>query len=222
MLLLEQNKLTGLADATGKLILPLQYQGAGTFGHRFVNIFKNGKFGIFNPASNKLIAPQYDATAQLYHENARYYITLLKNRYGLINEDNQPLIPFNYDEIVYWQPNTALVREGASWYFYDLAKKTRVSAQFDQLSRLKNDKDDVAFKVSLNGKSGIISSKWGEILPLKYDEIVILGSTENPCYFASEFKEADRTYQVAYINASGKTFYSKVLPEDQYDRIVCD
>ncbi len=222
LLLLEQNKLTGLADANGKIVLPLQYQGAGTFGHQFVNIFKNGKFGIFNPVSGKVVAPQYDATAQLYHEGSRFYITLQKNKYGLINEDNQPVIPFSYDEIMFWKPTTALVREGTAWYYYDIAKKTRLSASFDQLSRLKNDKDDVAFKVSQNDKSGIVSSQWGEILPLKYDEIVILGSKENPYYFASIYHEADRTYQVDYIDAKGKTFYSKVLPEDQYDRIVCD
>lgn len=222
LLLLEQNKLSGLADSTGKIILPLQYNGAGTFGRKQVSILKGGKFGLYNPQTKKLIAPQYEANLGLYNDQQRYYTALKKNKYGLIDEDNKILVPFAYDEIQYWQPQMALVRDGDSWYFYDLAKKQQQSSRFDAAKAISTSDDEIILKVSRALKNGIISSKHGEILPLVYDEITQIGPVETPLYFASIYNEQERTYNVDYFDSTGKQIRSQLLSEDMYDKIACD
>lgn len=67
---LRKDKVYGLADSTGKLLLPMEYDGIRTNNsYMLIEVTKNGKDGLVNTAGKWLIPPDYDRL----HFNYRNY-----------------------------------------------------------------------------------------------------------------------------------------------------
>lgn len=71
-----KNLLFGLIDSKGQQLLPVEYERIGNPGFildDYMEVRKGGKYGLFNYAENKLIAPEYDV---LYPSSIMEYIAI--------------------------------------------------------------------------------------------------------------------------------------------------
>jgi hypothetical protein len=106
---------------------------------------KKGKFGIFNETTAKISTPAtYDSIYQKFSDDKFTYFKLKKgNKFGIINNENQIIIPFKYDDldINYVHINqeksyTIIASNGKKYGTINLQNKTIIPFQYSDLKRL--------------------------------------------------------------------------------------
>ena len=76
--------------------------------------------------------------------------------------------------------------------------------------------------ITKDSKSGILSNKHGEVVGATFNDIVNIGSVENPVYFAEKYILEAEFYVVIYYDASGKILRKQIFTEaEEYDKIYC-
>jgi hypothetical protein len=69
---------------------------------------------------------------------------------------------------------------------------------------------------------GVIDSQNGIIIPLSFNYIINVGSTEKPLYFTEKNIPEASIFVVIYYNAQGKMLRKEIYDQADYDRIYCD
>ncbi|SDK83167.1 WG containing repeat-containing protein [Catalinimonas alkaloidigena] len=219
LLMAERNRKTGIYDLQGNTIVPARYDGAGFFNGR-VMLLQRGKFGMFDPTLQHLIPPQYEATLRPLAESTNAYIALKKGSYGLIDSQNHPLIPFTMDEIRHWTEGISLVRQNGRWVFWEWGKNEAASEPMDAIRFLRETPEESVLRVERGLRYGVLSSVYGEVLPVRYEEVIDLGQ-DRPLYFAA-LQAEEGQYHVDYVNAEGVPFHQVVVDEETYDTLICE
>lgn len=220
-LVLEKYKRKGLADTTGNILIPVIYDGIGNYSGDYIITLKNQKFGMFHKEKAIDISPQYDVILKSYNDSL--YIASKDRRLGLINKENQEILPFKFDEIRYWNDSLALVKNSNEWHIYNTKTQLPLLENIVDIEFIGSD-SGVGNKQAIilkNNNYGVISSKKLELLTPVYDDIYNLGTIEHPVYFAEKrVKEAD-LYVVLYYNELGEVIHKQTFTEENYDQIYC-
>jgi hypothetical protein len=78
------------------------------------------------------------------------------------------------------------------------------------------------FIIQQNGDVGVISNKKGIVIPLKFSDIVNVGSPDLPVYFTEKHVAEASLFVVIYYDHQGKLLRREVYEQDDYDRIYCN
>ncbi|SFC91691.1 WG containing repeat-containing protein [Flexibacter flexilis DSM 6793] len=222
---LSNSDLWSILDTNGKEIDSRQYQGLSSNADGSLNTLQAGRFGLLIPAQNKNIAPQYEASLVPYTPKGLYYMAVRKQKYGLVNAQNKVIAPFNFDEILFWKKNIALVRRGSKWAFWDLGISKKLSfGEFDGLVTLWQEADNLLIKLR-RGESELLWSNQRE-LPFPFVESYI-HTIESPddahTIFIAVAPQANETrYKLTYFTDEGRVLREQIVSEAEYDRIVCE
>jgi hypothetical protein len=182
-------------------------------------LFNNGKFGIFNPAKNIKIEPEYEISIKPYNESL--LIASKAGKKGLVDHQNKPLIPFQFEEINYWSDSLSLVKQG-TWKIYDIYNKKIVLEGIDNWKYVRNDGNEALIIYNKDGFYGVLHNKNGEIIPPTNTDIINIGTEVEPVFFTEKvIREAD-FYVVLYYNQKGEIFRKQAFTREQYDKILCD
>lgn len=101
----QENGLYGYVDTQGKIVIPVQFKGAGGFyNQRAVVKDHNDLWGYIDPKGNWIVQPQFCMAGKFSEELAGVYIGGYKSgddcfegKWGFINSNGQLIIPAQFD-----------------------------------------------------------------------------------------------------------------------------
>jgi tetratricopeptide (TPR) repeat protein len=214
-----KNEKRGILSIQGKLVLPAEFDGIGNVYRGTLPVLKDKKFGMVELNQRKQIKPEYERNLVRY--NARYLIASKGNAVGLIGWDNKPVLPFEYEEIRYWNDSTALVKKDFQWILYNFIEKKRLVDRIRDFKWILDSDTEKILIIRQDNHYGVIHNRKGFILPATYTEIVNLGSESQPLYFTEKYVEEASIYVVIYYDSNGRLLRRQVFEADDYDKIYC-
>ena len=219
--LLVEYRNKSLYDAEGNQLLKSIYDGIGHYNNGYVSLLLNKKFGLYNKAKAVHIKPQYDALLKPYGDSL---ILASKNKYwGLIDLKGEKLLDFKYEKITHWNDTSTMVlNDKNQWQIISIEDKKVLVDEIDDFRFIQNQDKEKIILVNSDAQYGIYSSTKGEVIPPTFNEIVNLGSSECPLYFAEKNIREANFYVIIYYNEEGKILQRQAFTEVQYEKIYCD
>jgi hypothetical protein len=210
----------GLLNASGDLILPIEYDAIGDVTNNFVSVLKGIKFGLFQVEQQKLIKPQYSKNLIPY--TSRLVAAFRDGYFGFVDWDNKEHTKFEYTEIQYWNDTLAWVKKNQVWMLYDVLAKKVTETNIKQIKIIHDSPDEKLAVVQQANVYGVLSNKLGWIIPLSFTDVVNVGSVDEPLYFTEKHVEEASVYVVIYYDKNGKILRREVYKEsDDYEKIYC-
>ena len=207
----------GLISTNGNWILNPVFDTLDEKDDLILTLIK-GKIGCYDPIINELMETEYEARIQRIGKN---YLAKKDGKFGVIDFVKTEILPFEYDEISIWNDSTFLTKMGNS---YSIIKATLEPVYDDfQFIKLltKNDSHSI-FRFVKDGKYGLLSNAFGELLEAEFTDILNISTEENPFFFADQHLDKAGFHVVSYINEQGKLVLSKAYTRDEFDKILCD
>lgn len=221
-IVLERYRRKGLADTTGNILLPVSYDGLGNYTDEDINILKNQKFGLYNRTKGVDISPQYDVILKPYNDSI--YIASKGRNLGLIDRKNGQILPFEFNDIKFWNDSLALVKTSDQWKILNTKTKQPVLDGINDIKFLEQSGGKNATQSAIiykNNAYGVITSNSLGFLPPVYDDVYTLGKAANPVYFAEKRVKEAGLYVVIYYNSEGEAIHQQTFSEEDYDMIYC-
>ncbi|MEQ8469557.1 MAG: WG repeat-containing protein [Marinoscillum sp.] len=208
----------GLMSArTKKEVLPSKYE-ALDLQDDLAFLLRNGKIGCFDLQNGALIPAEYSARIK---KVGKYYQVSKEGLYGLVDEHNKQLFPAEYDEIKEWNDTSIWVRTNAHWQLISLQGDVFLG-KIQTLNMWMKLGDEQLAMVLGEGGTGLYSNKRGEILAAQYNEIINVGSENEPVFFAEQHLKTAAFFVVTYFNLGGEAIKSQAFRPEEYDQIYCD
>ncbi len=220
-LLIEKSGKKGLFHRSGKLALKIKYNAIGNNDNDYVSTLINGKFGIYNYKKNVFLSAKYEKALKPFGSN--YFIGIKGAALGLVNMQNEDVTGYRFDEILDWNDSVALVKEEDQWNLYDIKNDKYIYEGISEYTVLRDDEDEKILMVIKNSQSGILSNKSGVVVGASFNDIINIGTVENPVYFAEKYIIEADFYVIIYYNAKGKILRKQVFTDEkEYAKIYCD
>jgi hypothetical protein len=214
------NKRFGLIDAAGKTVIQPIYQGLIEIKQGCFSVLLNKKFGLFVPSRKIEMKPIYDVTVQPYEGNEDYFCAK-KGKFGIINSQGRNILPFQYERIMAWTNEKALVQQEKTWKIIDILAPAEAVDSFEDYTQIKSAPDELMFITYNPTGFGLISNKKGRLMTDEYSQIINLGTYEEPFYFAERYMSQANFYVVLYFDKNGKVVRRQTLTEEEYAKVGC-
>lgn len=209
----------GLLSVTGKPILPAEFDALAPAGPHIIATLKDKKFGLVNLAAKRTIRPLYDKNLVMYDHQR--LIAFKKDVWALIGWDNKTITPFEFEEIIYWNDSSALVKSNFQWMIYNFIEKKIVTDKIKSYKMISESPQEKVMIVNQENKYGVFSSKRGIIIPPTFSDIVNVGSARVPLYFTEKHVEEASVFIVIYYDSTGAQLRKYVYEADDYEKIFC-
>ncbi|HYG38910.1 MAG TPA: WG repeat-containing protein [Cytophagales bacterium] len=221
LFVVEQRGKAGIVDSVGKVQLPLKYDAIGNYKNGYVSVLKSSKFGIFNARNNIFIQPKFDALIKVFNPERKIFLALDKGAYAFLDEKGKPISEHKFKEASHWKGDTVLVKEGNEFYLYSIESKEKISDVFQSIKFINDSETERLGVIYNDAKYGVISNKNGFIVPLKYNDVTNLGTSERPFFMAEHQVEEADLYVVLYINYKGDLVMSQAYKSGEYEKLLC-
>lgn len=220
LLLLKSAKGVTIADSSGNVLLKPQYDAVGNYQNGFFATLKNSRFGLFNPFKNVHIPPRYSVALHPYSDSL---LMAAKNKqWGLIDLNNQKVLDFEWEELTYWSDSVALAKKDGNWQLLHIYENKPIHGPFQDVRFIRQSAEESLAIVSTAEGNGVYSSTMGELVAPTYDDILNLGTVNEPLFYAEKQVEEAGLYVVVYINSRGEAIFKKAYPEEEWLRLLCD
>jgi hypothetical protein len=129
--LAKSNGKFGIITHDSQIFIPFEYEDIGqekrywfgikNFKH-FIPVTQGGQIGFLHPSGKKMIPPKYEKTGFLYYQSElgmyiHYFFQInglvavkYKGKWGLIDQQDRPILPFEYEKIYYPFRSSSIVR----------------------------------------------------------------------------------------------------------------
>lgn len=209
----------GILGSDGKLVVPVVMDAVGTLNGISVSVLKDGRFGLFNVLTRKLMIPQFPTNLVPYGK--RYVVAQKNGLSGIITWENKPVTKFEFDEVKFWNDSAALVRRDNRWTLLNLLTNAVLIDQIRDFRFIREGERDRLAIVHAGDDFGVLHSNKGTIIPLKFTDIINVGSAAHPMYFTEKHIEEAAMYVVIYYDQEGKFLRREAYNSDDYERIYC-
>jgi hypothetical protein len=152
--------LYGYADsATGKLVIPLQYDFAQEFYEGLAAVTKDNKSGFIN-TQGKVVVP-------LIYEDARYFsegmaFVVLNGNTGFVNKTGALVIPAKYSSAGPFSDGlSAVVLENGKCGYINKTGTMVIEAKFDHAKEFYK-----GYAIAIIGRKSVVIDKMGKTVPL--------------------------------------------------------
>ncbi len=210
----------GVLKVTGEVLLHAKYDGISETSGQSLSLYLKNKFGLFNTQTKKTIPAYYAFVPKKYGKRDSLFIAK-KQKFGIIDSSDEELIPFVYDEIKYWNDTIALVQKANKWQFLLLNQKQLLPDTFDHYELLFKNNDEVAIKTFNASGYGLISSRFGRIIPEEYNEILNISNTNIPIYLVQKTDRLTHSHLILYVSNKGKVIYKQFLSDEEFQKFSC-
>jgi hypothetical protein len=171
--------LSGLADSSGRIILPCEYKSFKKAGNLFTfkkRLSENSTgLGIINNKGQIIVPPNAGNYPEPTFTKLAERVALEKDgllKYGVIGKSGEVVVPFEYKSL-FINPNLIVATDfNSKCHLFSISGKVLSNETFDDYSN-KNGKTDLfdnAVKLKKDGKWGFFD-KNGMVVPCEYDEI---------------------------------------------------
>lgn len=178
----------------------------------------DGKIGCYDPKINVLITTEYEGRLERLKD---YYLAKKNGKFGVIDAAKNEIVPFSYDEIQYWNDTSYLVKRDGLFHIIGEDEESAYDA-IDNIQILVNNNEHSIYQFVKNGKYGLMSTQFGELLTPEFTDILNIGSNEDPLIFADQHLDKAGFHVVSYVDEKGKLILSKAYTRDEFDGILCD
>ncbi|GEM_PF-1607784 len=211
----------GIIKENGLVVIKAEHDAIGLVSDEIALILDNSRFGYYHLDSRKTISPKY--SQRLAEYNSNYLVASQNNKKGIINaRDGTEVTGFWYEDVRYWTDSTALVRLEEEYQVINIETGESTLSEIRRVQPLLESEDEVVLSILGKDGFGILSNKIGEVLPPEYNDIVNLGTQENPIYFAEQHLPRAEFYVVTYSDRYGKVIRSQAFRSSEYDKIYCE
>ena len=117
----DKNGWEGLVNTQGEFTIPCKYSFiANGFDDKYVLIGINNKYGFANKATGQIVIPPiYEIDYSGWSFNEGLIPVKKDGKYGYINEHNQIVIPFNYDDAFAFSEGFAVIQRYGKYGYVD-------------------------------------------------------------------------------------------------------
>lgn len=206
----------GLLHIDGKYLLEPKYDALSE-EDGLVLCLEKGKIGSLDLRSSTWIPTEYEARIERIGLN---YQVKKGGKYGVIDAQLQSILPYEFDEVKFWNDTSFLAKAGSLWNFVTLeGEKTPDSFEF--MTELLGG-DESVWKFVSKGKYGLVSSQKGLLLRPEFTDIFNVGTSETPVFFADQHLDKAGFHVVSYVDRNGELILSKAYRDTEFERILCD
>ena len=177
-LVLTQNDRWGFINKLGEEVIPCVYEDCSDFisSLGLAKVKKNGKWGFIDKMGKEVVPPAYN---DLFFLGDGYSVKY-NGKYGYLDSLGNEAVPCIYDDIVFLSESykgvAQVSRNGKIGYVNESGKEV-IPCAYDRIDGYFN--GDGLVKVSESGWNwGIIDTLGNTIIPLCYEEIVLVEDQE--------------------------------------------
>ena len=123
----------GFIDGNGKVIIPLEYEGANELREGLIPVIKNDKWGCINLKNEVVIPFQFIGSLGVFENGVAVYSKGPESKMGyswsqcgLINNKGEVIVEPKYKRIEYLAGNIAIITIGNDEYLYDFVKDKKL------------------------------------------------------------------------------------------------
>ena len=177
----KQNNLYGAINLKGEIVIPFSYNKLGNFKNRFA-YYMSTQYGLVD-VNNRTLEAQWDWISDV--DSNSIAIVKKKNQFGLINVNEQIILPCEYDYVTHCKDEIYLVVKNNLYGFYNSSDKCFIisvdynyNSSFDPNyytngKYFKLIKDDEIALVDANGRYSINFGTYTNLFFAKCDIIRI-------------------------------------------------
>lgn len=168
----------GYQDASGKMVIPLQYYNAGDFSEGLAAVEEtyDSEWGYIDEKGKMVIKPQYEYAGEFSSGLAAVRVD---GKYGYIDKNGKMVIQLQFDEATSFSGNIASVRIGdywtGKWGCIDKTGKMVIQPQYEDALYFQN-----GLVAMVESEKKIINNKGKTIVELPGDA---------SCWFYDSFKD---------------------------------
>ncbi|MEQ6167308.1 WG repeat-containing protein [Ekhidna sp. MALMAid0563] len=178
----------------------------------------DGKIGCYDPVINELIETGYQARLVRFGQN---YLAKKEGKFGIIDYASQEVLSFSYDEVMQWNDTTYLVKDGQQYWVID-ENEDPVYEPFESMRVIVENDLHSVYRFIKNGRYGLISNRFGELLKPEFTDIFNIGTEASPLFFSDQHLDKAGFHVVSYVDQKGKLILSKAYTREEFDQILCD
>jgi len=209
----------GLIDTTGRILLKPQYDAIANYTDGFVSVLNQKKFGLYNMHRNLFVLPRYDRLIKAY--NQFNLIVHDSQGFGLIDLKRNEITDMVFEDITYWNDTVMLAKAEGLWHMYDLVNHSYILEGILDFEYLKDDGEKLII-YNKNNLYGAASNVHGIIINHTFNDIINVGSGEQPIYFAEKYIPEAEFYIVIYYSEAGEILRKQVFDDEEYEKIYCN
>ena len=151
---IDNQRYYGVINRKGEEVIPFEYSGIYNSYSSFqsgpyLSIKKDEKFGIIDTLGKVIIPPSYKSQLRV---QGHYFISRKNRKVGVLNQENKEVLPYDYDEIIIIDMETA------------------------------ENKTESIFKLTANEKYGFYFPKTGKLIRPEYNKIKFLSNEQRTPY----------------------------------------
>lgn len=102
-----KDSIYGYIDTTGKLVVPIQYEGAVRFSENLAAVMKDGKWGFIDHTGKLVLPIKYDAPINLPVFGPIFMngltVVMEGTKFGAIDKTGKFQVPARFDEIFWFE-----------------------------------------------------------------------------------------------------------------------
>ena len=156
----------GFIDKSGREVILLKYDAAGSFSEGLAYIKIGGKWGFIDKTGREVIPPKYNYANSFSYGLAPVQIG---EKWGFIDKTGREVIVPKYVEAGSFSEDLAPVKLGGKWGFIDKTGREVISPTFDITGSFTEGLAEVLIGDYQTGKWGFIDKTGRKIIPLKFD-----------------------------------------------------
>ncbi len=210
-----RNKI-GAITSSGKQILPIDYDFI-SLSDNIVTVLKKNKIGMLDLKTNTLIEPKYEST---FFRFGAYYQTSVAGKFGLLDSDENEVLPFQYDHLTYWTDSLVWAKLEDK---FQLVNLTNLEAEMEVtlLSDFPCSQGKMVKFYDTRG-FGLRHSELGLILEPTFSDIRILGTPDRGVLIGEQALPQAGYRVLSYFDIRGSRIYSQAYRSEDYERLFCD
>jgi len=167
--MVEKERKYGFIDKTGEEIVPCIYENAWDFKEGFAKVEKERKYGFVDKIGKEVVSCTYqNLEREFLNERMR---AKKDEKYGLIDNRNQVLLPFIYEDVQDSIYGLVSIKQDGKWGLLDKNLNELISPKYVELTPLSPN-----FSAVLEGrKAGLVENTTGKlVIPCMYDWIEVV------------------------------------------------
>ena len=208
----------GVIDADGKTVLRAYYELIEE-DEGLLFLLRSGKIGAYALDSSRQFDVKYESRLKPFGD---FYKTRIDGRYGLIDIDENEVLPFEYEDIRFWNDSVVWTQKEKLWTLQNIRTGELVVEEALRINIVFQN-GEMKYATYFKGEGlGLIGGSGAVLLKPKFNEITNIGSDEEPIFLVELYSEEANYYVVFYLNKDGERIASNAYTPRQYERLICD
>jgi len=206
----------GLITTSGETVLPAKYDFL-SLENGMIQTLQRSKIGALDLTNMKLFSAEYDTKITRF---GTLYKARKNGRYGLINAEEEVVLPFRYDDVLPWTEEQVWAQQGDQYVLLTLenAEERRRVGSLKPMSQ----EPQLVYKYYGARGFGLMGNKTGHMLAANFTDIRWLNDPKYGILVAEQSLPESGFLIISYFGMKGEKLASFAYQEGTIEKILCD